>query len=140
MQEFLADKGIAHETTAAYTPQQNAAQLLHMTLHDNARAMLMRAGLPGNLWGEVVRCASFVRNHTRVSLASDGRTPLEFLTRTMPTVNLFRTFGCDAWVLIPPEKRTSKFTTRLVKGVFIGYHNNSTYRVLVNGKVSSIEM
>jgi len=135
LQEFLADRGITHETTAGYTPQQNAAERLHRTLHDSARAMLIRAGLPENLWGEAVRCASFVRNRTPVSLASDGRTPLEVLTGTVPNLNHFRTFGCDAWVLIPPEKRTSKFSARSVKGVFIGYHNNSTYRVLVNGKI-----
>eukprot|EP00963_Diacronema_lutheri_P002609 scaffold178_cov398-Pavlova_lutheri.AAC.3 len=98
--------------------------------------MLIRAGLPDTLWGEAVRCANFVRNRIPVSLALDGKTPLEVWTGTLPNLNQFHTFGCDAWVLIPPEKRSSKFSARSVKGTFIGYHNSSTYRVLVDNKIA----
>eukprot|EP00963_Diacronema_lutheri_P000304 scaffold22_cov401-Pavlova_lutheri.AAC.3 len=86
--------------------------------------------------GEAVRCANFVRSRTPVSLALDGKTPLEVLTGTLPNLNQFRTFGCDAWVLIPLEKRSSKFSARSVKGTFTGYHNSSTYRVLVDDKIA----
>ena len=101
LQNFLQDRGITHETTAGYTPQQNAAERLHRTLHDSARAMLIRAKLPESLWGEAVRCANYVRNRTPISLSADGRTPLEIPTGTAPNLHRLRTFGCDAWVLIP---------------------------------------
>ena len=38
-------------------------------------------------------------------------------------------------MLIPEAKRSSKFGARSVQGTFIGYQNNSTYRVLVDDKV-----
>ena len=135
LQNFMKDRGITHETTAGYTPQHNAAERLHRTLHDSARAMLIRAKLPESLWGEAVRCANYVRNRTPVSLSADGRTPLEILTGSTPNLHRLRTFGCDAWVLIPPEKRKNKFSARSVRGTFIGYQISSTYRILVDNKV-----
>ena len=135
LQNFLKDHGITHETTAGYTPQQNVAERLHRTLHDSARAMLIRAKLPESLWGEAVRCANYVRNRTPVSLSADGRTPLEIFTGSAPNLHRLRTFGCDAWVLIPPEKRKNKFSAWSVRGTFIGYQNSSTYRILVDSKV-----
>ena len=38
-------------------------------------------------------------------------------------------------MLIPEAKRSSKFGASSVQGMFIGYQNNSTYRVLVDDKV-----
>eukprot|EP00963_Diacronema_lutheri_P000052 scaffold1_cov375-Pavlova_lutheri.AAC.52 len=117
LQNFMKDRGITHETTARYTPQQNAAKRLHRTLHDSARAMLIRAKLPESLWGEAMRCAKYVRNRTPVSFLADDRTPLEILTGSTPNLHRLRTFGCDAWVLIPPEKRKNKFSARSVVGM-----------------------
>eukprot|EP00963_Diacronema_lutheri_P002901 scaffold228_cov437-Pavlova_lutheri.AAC.7 len=70
-----------------------------------------------------------------VSLSANGKTPLELLTGTPTPTSHLRVFGCKAWVLIPEAKRSSKFGARSVPGIFIGYQNNSTYRVLVDDKV-----
>eukprot|EP00963_Diacronema_lutheri_P002902 scaffold228_cov437-Pavlova_lutheri.AAC.8 len=45
LQMYLQDRGIVHETSAGYTPQQNAAERLHRTLNDSPRAMLIHAKL-----------------------------------------------------------------------------------------------
>eukprot|EP00963_Diacronema_lutheri_P005134 scaffold379_cov383-Pavlova_lutheri.AAC.8 len=135
LQMYLQDRGIVHETTAGSTPQQNAAERLHRTLNDNARAMLIHAKLPEKFWGEALRCANYLRNRTLVSLSANGKTPLELLTGAPTPTSHLRVFGCEAWVLIPEAKRSSKFGARSVPGIFIGYQNNSTYRVLVDDKV-----
>eukprot|EP00963_Diacronema_lutheri_P006085 scaffold515_cov339-Pavlova_lutheri.AAC.7 len=123
LQNFMKDRGITHETTAGCTPQQNAAKRLHRTLHDSAR-----------------ECSS-VQSYRRVCgeklcAVQKGRTPLEILTGSTPNLHRLRAFGCDAWVLIPPEKRKNKFSARSVVGTFIGYQNSSTYRILVDNKVT----
>lgn len=135
LKNFLQARGIVHETTAGYTPQQNAAERLQRSLNDSARTMLAHAKLPEAFWGEAIRCANYLRNRTPVSLSADGKTPLEILTGVTPAVKHLRVFGCEAWVLVPEAKRTSKFASRSVRGVFLGYQNNSTYRVLVDDKI-----
>ena len=48
--DFFAEKGILHNTTAPYTPQQNGAtERLNRTLFERTRAMLFDAKLPRNL-------------------------------------------------------------------------------------------
>jgi transposase InsO family protein len=52
---FLREKGIVHQTTARYTPEQNgAAERLNRELKERTRAMLEDSGLPTTLWAEAV--------------------------------------------------------------------------------------
>ena len=87
LQIYLQDRGRVHETTAGYTPQQNAAERLHRTLNDSARAMLIHAKHLEKFWGEAVRCANYLRNRTPVSLSANGKTLREVLTGAPPTIN-----------------------------------------------------
>ena len=51
--QWFTSKGIVHQTTTAYTPQQNgAAERLNRTLLSKARAMLAEAKLPPEYWAE----------------------------------------------------------------------------------------
>lgn len=133
--EFLAERGITHEKTAGYTPQQNDAERLHRDLREHASAMLNATELPNKYWGEAVRTYCHVRNRVPPAHGKDRRPPLEKLTYKTQSIHHLRVFGCEAWVLKPEPKITGKFDTRSEKGIFIGYENTSTYRILLNNRL-----
>ena len=55
MEEFCDERGILHEFSASYTPQQNGvAERKNMTLIETARTMLADLKLPKNFWAEAV--------------------------------------------------------------------------------------
>ncbi|CAI7837523.1 unnamed protein product [Closterium sp. NIES-53] len=63
LESFLEDKGITHQLSVPYTPQQNgAAERLNRTLIDLARAMLAHAQLDHTWWGAAVQYANWVKN------------------------------------------------------------------------------
>eukprot|EP00963_Diacronema_lutheri_P010374 scaffold1042_cov345-Pavlova_lutheri.AAC.3 len=127
--------GRAHETTAGYTPQQNAAERLHRTLNESGRALLLSSRLPRTFSGEAIRCANYIRNQLPVKASVEGKCPIELLTKNQPSLDNLRKFGCRAWVLIPAEKRIGKFGPKSAEGTFLGYENSSTYRVLVKDQI-----
>ena len=63
LNEFCAQHGIIHQTTAFYSPQQNGiAERKNRTLKEMMNAMLLCSGLPQNLWGEANLSAICVLN------------------------------------------------------------------------------
>ena len=63
LSEFLASKGIKHETSCPYTPQQNdLAERKIGDIVDKARTLLIQAGAPLNLWGFTVMIAVHLIN------------------------------------------------------------------------------
>lgn len=126
----LSARGIIHETTAPYTPQQNGkAERLNKTLLERVRAMLLDAQLPANLWAEAVATASYLRNISPT--ANRAMTPWELFTGDKPSVAHLRVFGATAYVLVPKPLRASKLDPVSVKGVLVGYQSHAkAYRVL----------
>ena len=71
-QEYLKSKGVQHEPTIAYTPEQNrVAERFNQTLIGAARSMIFHAGLNSNYWGEAVAIAAYIQNRT-VATATGG--------------------------------------------------------------------
>ncbi|KAI3687113.1 hypothetical protein L1987_80804 [Smallanthus sonchifolius] len=63
MELFCLKKGIRHEFSASYTPQQNGvAERKNRTLIETARTMLSDAKLPVTFWAEAVNTACHVLN------------------------------------------------------------------------------
>ncbi|MCO5613411.1 hypothetical protein L7F22_067687 [Adiantum nelumboides] len=61
--DFLGKKGIRHQCTMPYTPQQNGvAERKNRSLMEMARCMLKAKSLPHKLWMEAVACAAHVLN------------------------------------------------------------------------------
>ena len=132
---FLKDKGIQHETTIRYSPEQNgAAERLNRTLMEKVRSMLAASKLPKNLWAEALATANYVRNRSPVS----GRdlTPWELCFGTKPDVTHLRTFGARAYAHIPKPLR-SKLESNSQPGTFLGYASNSKgYKIMLDsGKI-----
>ncbi len=131
LSNFFKSKGILHQTTAPYTPEQNgAAERLNRTLIERTRAMLLEYKLDTSLWGEAITTANYIRN-VSPSTGID-KTPSELFTGSKPDVSHLRVFGCVAYVLTPKTKRR-KLDAVGERGIMVGYHRGSkAYRVLLD--------
>ncbi|KAJ9529996.1 hypothetical protein QJQ45_023288, partial [Haematococcus lacustris] len=129
---FLASKGIQHQRSAPYSPEQNgSAERLNRTMIEKVRCMLYTAGLPARLWTEAVRTANHLRNLS--PMRGKGATPWELFFGVKPDISALRVFGATAYAQVPQHMR-SKLEGKAVQGVLVGYEMGSkAYRVLVPG-------
>ena len=140
LQAFFDERGIVHQTSADYTPEQNGrAERLNRTVFEKVRAQLHEFKLPHSLWAAAADTACFIRNCTPVTGTSVS--PYEAFYGKAPDVSRMRVFGCKAYVHVPAVKR-KKLHTRAEIGVFVGYPRHSkAWRVYVvrKGKWVSVE-
>jgi len=47
-----------------------------------------------------------------------------------PNIKHLKRFGCVAYMIIKKERR-KKFDSKVMKGIFVGYAANNTYRVYI---------
>lgn len=137
--DYFAGKGVEHQTTTPYTPEQNGkAERLNRTLEERIRAMLLESGLKPELWAEAAVAANFVRN--RSPTADSTRTPWERFFGKRPNVGILRVFGARAYVLTPKHQRDGKLAPVSEPGTFVGYAVNSkAYRVLLESTNKVVE-
>ena len=79
LDSFLTKKGISHNFSSPYTPQQNGVvERRNRSLCEAARTMLTYANLPQYLWAEAISTACFTQNrsfiHKRLNI-----TPYEII-------------------------------------------------------------
>ena len=102
---FFIDKGIMHQCTVPYTPQQNGvAQRKNRTLLEMARCMVKGKHLPDKFWMEALMCANYVLNRCFTN-ALRVVTPYEAWNGRKPMVSHLRVFGCLAYALVPSQQR-----------------------------------
>jgi len=125
-QEYLKSKGIQHEPTIAYTPEQNGvAERLNRTLVEAAQSMIFHAGLNSNYWGEAVATAAYIRNRTVATVT--GETPYERWYVKRANVSNLKVFGC---VHVSDSLR-QKLDKKAEKMHFVGYSiHPKGYRLL----------
>ncbi|TYK11079.1 Beta-galactosidase [Cucumis melo var. makuwa] len=125
LSEFLASKGIVHQTSCAYTPQQNGvAERKNRHLVEVARSLMLSTSLPSYLWGDAILTAAHLINRMP-SRILHLQTPLDCLKESYPSTRLvsevpLRVFGCTAYVHNFGPNQT-KFTPRAQACVFVGY-------------------
>ena len=67
LEAFCKEKGVKHETTASYTPEQSgAADGFNRTLLERARAMLFDAQQLKDVWAEAAVTATYIKNRPPV--------------------------------------------------------------------------
>ena len=127
---YLLAKGIQHEKTNAYTPEENGvAERMNRTLVESARSMLHDADLPNSYWADAVEYAAHIRNIVPTRALSGG-IPYTKWSGNSPDLSRFHIFGCKAYVHVPDEKRR-KLDSKTVQCVFIGYvANKKAYRCI----------
>jgi hypothetical protein len=124
MGAHLCNRGITVQVTAPYAHQQNgkAERYIH-TLEDDMQTLLADSGLPFSFWGWATRTAQYLHNHLPTSVLPSGITPFESYRRRKPDLSHLRVWGCQCFVLIPPEL-CSKGGPRRFEGIFVGYDDD----------------
>jgi len=128
--DFLRMHGIARNTSAPYTPQQNGvAERANRTIVEMGRSMLYAQGLEREFWAEAVQTAVYTRNRCP-SRAVEGMTPEEAWSGKQPHLAHMRVFGCICYAKVPDQKRT-KLDAKGIKCLFLGYcEGTKAYRVM----------
>ena len=127
---FFKTKGIVHQKTCPYTPQQNGVvERKHKHLLETARALLFQSKLPVKYWGECILCATYIINRLP-STVLNQKCPYEVLYFRKPLYSHMRSFGCLCYPTVPIPHR-AKFEPRTTPHIFIGYpHETKGYKVL----------
>ncbi|KAJ0555461.1 putative RNA-directed DNA polymerase [Helianthus annuus] len=117
MDEFCTSKGILHEYSSRYTPQQNGvAERKNRTIIKTARTMLVESELPIQFWGEAVSAACYTLNRV-LTVKRHGKTCFELLQKRKPDLSYLEPFGAPC-TMIEPD---GKFGARAIEGFFLGY-------------------
>ncbi|GJW79007.1 putative RNA-directed DNA polymerase [Tanacetum coccineum] len=117
--KFCVDNGIVHQTTCAYTPQQNGiVERKHRHLLNVARSLLFQGGLPLNLWSECIMTAAYLINRLPSSVLN-GKTPFELVFNKKPILKHLRVFGCLCYATV--LNLHDKLGSRAEKCVLVGY-------------------
>ncbi|CAI7912266.1 unnamed protein product [Closterium sp. NIES-53] len=102
----LKKKGIQHQLTVPYNPQQNGvAERFNRTLQEGARTLLGRAGLPDPFWVTALRQVTLVKNRVLATVGNKQWVPYTKWYRSAPAVNMLRAYGCMVVFHVPKEKR-----------------------------------
>ncbi|GKB56175.1 putative RNA-directed DNA polymerase, partial [Tanacetum coccineum] len=119
--EFFNDKGIIHQTSCPYTPQQNArVERKHRHLLEVARALQFQANFPKHLWGYYILASTYLINRLPSPLLHN-KSPYELLYNHPPPLEHLKIIGCRAY---PHQHTPDKFNTRAIPIIFIGYPQN----------------
>lgn len=124
---FLSDfysKGIIHQTTCVYTPQQNAVvERKHQHILNIARALKFQASLPTAFWSDCVNHDVYLINGSPSPIL-DNLIPFQKLYHKNPTFDNLKMFGCLCYASTQDHNR-SKFDPRAVQYVFLGLPANT---------------
>jgi hypothetical protein len=130
---------IIHETSIAYTPQQNGvAKRKNRTLVEMVNALLCNSGLNKSFWGEALVTACYILN--RIPQKKSKVTLYELWKKRKLNLNYFKVWGCRAIVrLLEPKIR--KLGQKAIECIFLGYAQHSKgYRFLVVEPNNSVEV
>ncbi|KAI3814228.1 hypothetical protein L1987_18976 [Smallanthus sonchifolius] len=139
MELLCLKKGIRHEFSAPYTPQQNGvAERKNRTLIETARTMLSDAKLPVTFWLEAVNTACHVLNRVLV-VKRHNKTCYELINNRLPNLDYLVPFGSPCSLLLQYKDRQSKFHAKAVEGILLVYVANSPCKRVYNIGTRTVE-
>ena len=119
-QDFIKQKGIRHELTALYSPEQNfVVERDNRTVVECVRSMLYHKSLPLEFWGEIVSTTIYVLNRV-ASHTLHGETPFTKWYGYKPDVSHFKEFGSVCYAHVPKQVR-AKLDNKAQECLFLGY-------------------
>ncbi|GKE37882.1 putative RNA-directed DNA polymerase [Tanacetum coccineum] len=119
MTELFNNLGIIHQTSCAYTPQQNGiAERKHIHLLNVPKSLLFQSGIILNMWTICVLTAAYLINRLPSSVLN-GKSPFELVYGFKPKLSYLRSFGCLCFSSV--LNNSDKFSARSEKCVLIGF-------------------
>ncbi|XP_042019100.1 uncharacterized protein LOC121766938 [Salvia splendens] len=132
MTDFFQKNSLLHQTSCAYTPEQNrVTERKNRTILEITRAIMIESNVPKTLWPEAVATSVYLINRLPTKVLK-MKTPLDILSQQAQIPESLslspKVFGCTVYVHIPKHERT-KFSPCATKCVFVGYGvNQKGYR------------
>ena len=138
MEAFCLSKGIQHQFSAPYEPQQNGvAEHKNKTLIESSRTMLADSKLPVIFWGEAVNTACHVLNRV-LTVKQHNKTCYELLYNRKPNLHGYEPFGVPCTLLKTNNK--AKFGEKANEGYFLGYMPGSLNKQVFNTTAGKIDI
>ena len=125
--DFCKTKGIIHNPTDAYTPQQNGiAERSNYELVRGARSLLKTGKMPQSFWPDAILTKNYIRNRTGTTANKGGVSPYEIIKGKPPKLDRLAIFGTIAYGHVPKTQRRKLDDTAIVAR-FIGYSSEATH-------------
>ena len=118
---FMSSHGILHQSSYAYTPQQNGvAERKNRHLVETTCTLFLHHNVPQRFWGDAILAACYLINRMPSFVLYD-QIPHSILLPTQPLFYLHpRVFGCVCFVHILTHGQ-DKLSAKATKCVFLGY-------------------
>lgn len=127
LKSWLAERGIIHETSATYTPEQNGlAERANRTIIEGTKTLInsIRNQLPAQiverLWAEAAQTVVYTTNRL-LSPRNNEKTRYELYMGSKPCAQNLKRFGQSAIVRRENREKISKFSSKGERCVFVGY-------------------
>ncbi|GJQ72168.1 form3 [Trypoxylus dichotomus] len=126
--KLLENNGLIIDYTMPHTPQQNGkVDRINSSLVERASTMINDAGVPKEMWGEVIRTTTYILNRSPTDTLSSNATPAAVWNKRKPNVGNLKVFGSLACSHLQKEHR-DKFDSKMEKYVMMVYTPNG-YRL-----------
>ncbi|CAI7803216.1 unnamed protein product [Closterium sp. NIES-53] len=136
--DFVDGKGIVHDLTCPYTPQQNGMAEREM------RTAVESMGVQHHWWHLTLRQAVWVRIFLERSTTPPRTNPYQLLTRKKPDLTLARVSGCMVQFMVPEQQRGWKLAPKARWGLHLGVSPESkgweVLNLTDNKVVTSVEV
>ena len=121
--KFLQTKGILHQKSCSYTPEQNGVvERKHRHLVETGLTLLVQSKLPLSLWLEAFTTVVFLINRMPI-VANGSISPFQLMFNKPPDYFIFRPFGCRCFPWLRPYN-SNKLQFRSIECIFLGYCQN----------------
>jgi hypothetical protein len=121
MHDFYSSNGILHQTSCVESPQQNGrVERKHQHLLNVGRALLFQSNLPKYFWSCAVLHATYDLINRINTPVLQGKSPYEFLLKTLPDLGALKVFGSLAYASTLHVNRT-KLSPRGRKCIYLGH-------------------
>ena len=124
--DFLSSRGILHQSSCVYTPQQNGvAERKNYHLVETAHTFLLHHTIPQRFWGDAILTACYLINRMPSSILGD-QVPHSLLFPNQPLFCLPpHVFECTCFVHVLTLGQ-DKLSAKATKCIFLGYSSPST--------------
>ena len=130
VRDLLLQYGVQEQHCAPYRHVHLIERAIQ-TVTQTARTLLLDSGLKTSFWAEAVQTAVYCLNR-RCTKSSPTKTRYELFHKKKPSVSNLRRFGCRCYVKVPTATNPSIWNEVAVKGIFVGYGEDTsqpTWRV-----------